>query len=378
MMKDQTTNVPEIPFVDSKRRQLLGVGAAALAASFSGVALAGTGVGETKAASSLRWGVVGTGRIANRMAGMIQQASECELVAVSSRRMSSAEEFANTHGLDNAFDSWADMLKFDGVDAIYVATPTSVKEEICVAAANHGKHVLGDKPFANLTSLQGITSACKQNGVGFMDGTHFVHHPRTAHIKSNMSELVGRPWSIDSVFQFGLTDKTNIRFNPDLEPYGAIGDVGWYCMRAAVEYLSGNVELVSAESSLRRDKETQPVVRGSGVIVFDDGSTSTWNCGFDSGAVIMDLRISGKEGVITLNDFVTQRPKDQPASFELHQGRKASQVEVPSAKTEQVLMFENFAAMIGSPDKLTASIRASERTQAWLDAIWTSALNNEK
>ncbi|MCP4046806.1 MAG: Gfo/Idh/MocA family oxidoreductase [Gammaproteobacteria bacterium] len=308
---------------------------------------------------------------------MIQQASECELVAVSSRRMSSAQEFANTHGLDNAFDSWADMLKFDGGDAIYVATPTSVKEEICVAAANHGKHVLGDKPFANLSSLQGITSACKHNDVGFMDGTHFVHHPRTAHIKSNMPELVGRPWSIDSVFQFGLTDKKNIRYNPDLEPYGAIGDVGWYCMRAAVEYLSGSVEIVSAESSLRRDDETHAVVRGSGVIVFDDGSTSTWNCGFDSGAVIMDLRISGSEGVIKLNDFVSQRSKEKPASFEHHQGRNANQVEVPSVKPEQVLMFENFAAMIGNPDRLKASIRASERTQTWLDAIWTSALRNE-
>ncbi|MCP4048056.1 MAG: Gfo/Idh/MocA family oxidoreductase, partial [Gammaproteobacteria bacterium] len=205
MMNNQAANVPERPSVDSKRRQLLSVGAAALAASFSGVSLAGTVSGETKAATNLRWGIVGTGRIANRMASMIQQASECELAAVSSRRMASAQEFANTHGLDNAFGSWADMLKFDGVDAIYVATPTSVKEEICVAAANHGKHVLGDKPFANLTSLQGITSACKQNGVCFMDGTHFVHHPRTAHIKLNMPQLVGRPWSIDSVFQFGLT-----------------------------------------------------------------------------------------------------------------------------------------------------------------------------
>ena len=111
-----------------------------------------------------------------------------------------------------------------------------------------------------------------------MDGTHFVHHPRTAHIKSNMPELVGRLWSIDSVFQFNLTDKGNIRYNPDLEPYGAIGDAGWYCMRAAVEYLPGNVEIVSAESFLHRDSETNAVVRGSGVIKFSDGSTSTWGC----------------------------------------------------------------------------------------------------
>lgn len=376
-MKDQDIKVPESPSIDSKRRQLLGVGAGILAASLSGVSLAGAGIGDAKPTTTLRWGIVGTGRIANRMASMIQQASGTELVAVSSRRMVSAQEFAKTHGLDNAFGSWAEMLEFEAVDAVYVATPTSVKEEICIAAANHGKHVLGDKPFANLASLQHITSACKQNGVGFMDGTHFVHHPRTAHIKSNMPQMVGRPWSIDSVFQFNLSDRKNIRYNPDLEPYGAIGDVGWYCMRAAVEYLPGNVEIVLAESSLRRDSETNAVVRGSGVIVFDDGSTSTWNCGFDSGAVIMDLRISGTEGVIKLNDFVSQRSKGQPASYEHHQGRNTSNVEVPSVKPEQVLMFESFAAMIGNPDRLAASTRASERTQAWLDTIWISALRNE-
>ncbi len=371
-----TSDSPKLSF-DSKRRQLLRVGAGVLTASLSGVSIASAGIGDATAPATLRWGIVGTGRIANRMASMMQQASDTELVAVSSRRIESAHEFANTHGLDNAFGSWADMFEWEGVDAIFVATPTSVKEEICVAAANLGNHVLGDKPFASLDSLQRITSACKQSGVGFMDGTHFVHHPRTAYIKSSTAQLTGRPWSIDSAFQFGLSDKNNIRYNPALEPYGAIGDAGWYCMRAAVEYLSPGVEIASVESFLRRDHETNAVVSGSGVVAFDDGSTSTWNCGFDSGAVIMDLRISGTAGVVEMNDFVTQRDVDQAARFEHLQGRDTSNVDVPSTKPEQVFLFENFAAMIGDSSSLAASIRASERTQAWLDAIWRSAIENE-
>ena len=210
--------------IDRDRRQLLmAAGAGALAATFGGSVQAQT----TK---TLRWGIVGTGGIANSMAPRIQQADNAELAAVSSRRMASAQAFANQYGMDHAFDYWADMLASDGVDAIYVATPTSVREEICVAAANAGKHVLGEKPFANLPSLKRITAACRDNGVGFMDGTHFPHHPRTAHIKAIMGEKVGWPWSVASAFQFGLTDMDNIRMNPDLEPYGAIGDAGWYNM----------------------------------------------------------------------------------------------------------------------------------------------------
>jgi hypothetical protein len=33
--------------------------------------------------------------------------------------------------------------------------------------------------------------------------------------------------------------------------------------------------------------------------------------------------------------------------------------------------------MVGDPDWQEASIRASERTQEWLDAIWNNALANE-
>ena len=347
----------------------------AVAASFGGVLAVASGPARAGAAKPLRWGVVGTGGIANAMAPRIKQAANAELVAVSSRKMETAREFADQHGVGQAFDSWADMLAFDGVDAVYIATPTSVKEEIAIAAA---KHVLGEKPFANLPSLQRITAACRDQGVGFMDATHFVHSPRTAHIKSQMSEQVGWPWSVASAFQFGLSDPNNIRLNPALEPYGAIGDAGWYNMRAAVEYLPDDVEIASVYACLRRGGIHNAAVSGSGVIVLSDGSTTTWNCGFESGAGIMDLRISGAKGVIKLDDFLRTRPGDQPADYEYRQGWRDSRlVEVPFDKPESTLMFEDFAAMVGDDDWKTRSIRASERTQQWLDAVWKSALENE-
>jgi predicted dehydrogenase len=378
-MDKDTIDTIQIRPIDARRRQFLQMaGAGVLGAAMGNVATAGAATAGSGSGAVLRWGVVGTGVIANQMAPHIQRASNAELAGVSSRKMASAESYATAHDVSRAFDSWEEMLGWNGVDAIYVATPTSVKEEICIAAAKNGKHVLGEKPFADLASLQRITEACRQNGVGFMDGTHFVHHPRTAQIKTNTPGLVGWPWSIDSAFQFKLDDKTNIRMNPKLEPYGAIGDAGWYNMRAAVEYSAPGVEIASVEAFLRRDTETGAAVSGSGVIVFDDGSTTTWNCGFESGAGIMDLRISGDKGVIKLDDFLHQRPEDKPADYEYRQNWNESRmIEVPSPKPAATLMFEDFAAMSGNPGLREASIRASEQTQRWLDAIWNSALANE-
>jgi predicted dehydrogenase len=379
MKNENDTKIPASP-VNAERRELLkAAGAGVLAATFSNVAFAGSDQTRPKSIKTLRWGIVGTGSIANSMAAMIQLADHAEIAAVSSRKMASAEKFANKFDIPRAFDSWADMCQFDGIDAVYVATPTSVREEICIAAANHRKHVLGEKPFANLASVKRITSACKSNKVGFMDGTHFVHHPRTKHIQTNTQESIGWPWSIDSAFQFSLTDKSNIRYNTTLEPYGAIGDAGWYNMKAAVEFSAAGIDIETVEAFLRRDAETGAAISASGVIVFDDGSTTTFNCGFNSGAGIMDLRISGEKGVIKLDDFLGARPSDQPADYEYRQDWGGSkQIEVASSKRGSALMFEDFAAMIGNPEKLAASIHSTEQTQKWLDAVWQSALKNER
>lgn len=329
---------------------------------------------------TIRWGIVGTGGIANSMAGMIRRADASEIGGVSSRRMASAQEFANDHDVSNAFDSWEAMIESDDVDAIYVATPTSVREEICVAAAKAGKHVLGEKPFASLPSVKRITKACRENKVAFMDGTHFVHHPRTHYIQKNRDDRLGFVWSVASAFQFNLEDRGNIRFNPELEPMGAIGDAGWYNMRAAVEYLPPDVLLDSLSAHLRRDGETGAAISGTGVLDFTDGSTSTWNCGFDSGGVVMDLRITGRRGVINIDNFLSQN-RDGSADFLYRTGGwngTSEDINIPSDKPGAALMFEDMAAAAADPSLREQWMTATERTQALLDAVWEESLRNEK
>jgi predicted dehydrogenase len=365
----------------SRRQFLEGAGATTIATLLGGASLTESRIAGAQTVKTLRWGVVGTGGIANSMAGMIKMADNAELAAVSSRRMETAQEFANAHDVPNAFDSWEQMSASDTVDAIYVATPTSVREAICIAAAKSGKHVLGEKPFASLPSVRRITAACRDNNVAFMDGTHFVHHPRTLDIRANREARLGFVWSVASAFQFNLADRGNIRFNPELEPMGAIGDAGWYNMRAAVEYLPPDVQLDTVSSHLRRDAETGAAISGTGVLDFTDGSTSTWNCGFDSGAVVMDLRITGTEGVINIDDFLGQNP-DGSADFLYRKGGWGrgtnEEVNIPSARPGAALMFEDMAAAATDPALREHWMMATERTQALLDAAWLGALESEK
>jgi predicted dehydrogenase len=253
-----------------------------------------------------------------------------------------------------------------------------VREEICLAAAGGGKHVLGEKPFASLDSVRRIVAACRENDVAFMDGTHFPHHPRTWEIRSRGEELVGRPWSLASAFQFNLSNRSNIRYNPELEPMGAIGDAGWYTMRAAVEYLPSDLEVEGVAAFLRRDEETGAVSAGSGVLRFAGGVTSTWNCGFDSAALISDVRITGTSGVLYIDNFVFDNG-DGSAGF-MARGPELGRQEitVPSVKRAPVLMFEDMAAAATDRALRGQWMAATERTQTLLDAIWQAGLESER
>ena len=92
--------------IDAGRRKLLqAVGAGAVVSKVSSaIAAESPGVGK-QTDRPLRWGIVGTGGIANSMASMIKLAARAELAAVASRKLDTAKQFASKHAIPNAFGS---------------------------------------------------------------------------------------------------------------------------------------------------------------------------------------------------------------------------------------------------------------------------------
>ena len=326
----------------------------------------------------IRWGFVGTGSIANAMARAAKNAPNATFVASSSRTLKKAEDFVTKYKGSKAFDSWAEMCQWDGIDAVYVATPTFVKEEITIAAAKAGKHVLVEKPLASLESLNRMLKACRENNVAFMDGTQFSHHPRSIELGSKLDEIVGKRRNIHSVFQFNISNKSNIRMSPEQEPMGVIGDAGWYNMRAIVEYIDSDAILQSASTFIRRDEETQAVIGATGVINFDDGSSSTWSCAFDAGMSRNNAHVDGKKGTVEIPGFI-QHDRDNSASYTFSSRKdKSKQTQVPAPLPDSALLFENFASQVHDPSLRNKWEMKSIQTQKLLDAVWASAISNEK
>jgi len=333
--------------------------------------------------SVLNIGIVGSGMIAGVIAKAIQEVETATLAAVASRRPESAGAFAKEHKIPTMFATWEEMVQSDLVDAIYVATPTAVKEEISIAAAHGNKHILVDKPFASLESLERMITAARENSVAFMDATHFAHHPRTLKIKSIMKETIGEPIAVRTCFFFPFLDRENIRFNVDKEPTGAVGDMAWYSMRAVAEYLAPTAEIRTISGGITRDKKSGAVIKGSGLIIFKDDKSTTFDFGYNAGVCLMDLDILGSEGMFHIDDFVldwkdgfafdnpdhkvryTKRTgMQEPDDFEL--------VEAAAAEPQTNSMIRNFVRYVLEPGSRQeeASTRVTRQTQSLLDRFW--------
>ena len=79
--------------------------------------------------NTVRWGIIGTGRIANAFAAGLRHTPNGELCAVGSRDIKNASAFAQECEISLAFGSYEELAKSDEVDAVYIATPHSSHAE---------------------------------------------------------------------------------------------------------------------------------------------------------------------------------------------------------------------------------------------------------
>ena len=96
----------------------------------------------------LRWGILGTGNIANQFAAGVAASRRGRVVAVGSRATASADAFARPREIAAAHGSYDELLRDSSVDAVYNSLPNSLHHEWTIKALRAGKHVLCEKPFA--------------------------------------------------------------------------------------------------------------------------------------------------------------------------------------------------------------------------------------
>jgi predicted dehydrogenase len=99
--------------------------------------------------SRIRFGIVGTGGIANAHAtGLVALAADAEMVSCCDVVPGRAAEFAARWQIPNAYDSARALLDAGGIDVVVVSTPHPQHAEPLILAAERGIHGVVEKPLA--------------------------------------------------------------------------------------------------------------------------------------------------------------------------------------------------------------------------------------
>lgn len=328
----------------------------------------------------LRWGILSTARIGRTNWRAMRESGTATLVAVASRDSASAARFIEEMQADSpwaepplALGSYEALLADPSIEAVYIPLPTGLRKEWVIRAAEAGKHILCEKPCAiSADELREMLAACETHGVRFMDGVMFMHDPRYLRLRELLrdGETVGEINRIESGLSFRVSDDfaaKNIRGRSDLEPTGCLGDLGWYCIRAALWAMDWEMP---ARVSGRIIGERSPIMQFSGELDFASGATCGFYCSFVA-AREKWLHISGSKGNLHVADFLAP-DTDNDTDYQI--GHRRIPRDPAPTMSNEASMIANFATEIRENADPHFWPEISLKTQIALDQCYQAAL----
>jgi predicted dehydrogenase len=117
----------------------------------------------------VRLGILGVSWWTNMVWPGFSQVENAEVTWIAARTGEKAEKYAEEHGIPNWTDDYAKLIAADDVDAVFVAVPNFLHEEMATKALMHGKHVLQEKPMAlSSESAAAIARLASERGLILM------------------------------------------------------------------------------------------------------------------------------------------------------------------------------------------------------------------
>jgi len=138
----------------------------------------------------MRFGIIGTNWITDKLLDAGSQIENFELTAVYSRTEEKAREFADKYNVKNIFTDLKKMAESDLIDGVYIASPNSFHCEQSVLFLKHGKAVLCEKPStSNSFELEKVINTAKENNTLYMEALKTTFIPTYNVLKENLHKI---------------------------------------------------------------------------------------------------------------------------------------------------------------------------------------------
>jgi predicted dehydrogenase len=141
----------------------------------------------------VRFAVIGTSRITERMLGESVFCPGFELAGVYSRSREKGAAFAGRYsrnGTCRVYGSLQELADDPGIDAVYVASPNACHAGQAVRMLESGKNVLCEKTLAsNSREAETMFRAADAHGVLLTEGMRSIHTPGFRAVEENLVKL---------------------------------------------------------------------------------------------------------------------------------------------------------------------------------------------
>ena len=247
--------------------------------------------------TQVRWGILGTGKIARAFALALKDTPDAVLAGTGSRTLDSAQAFAHEHG-GAAYASYEELVRAADVDLVYVGTPHPLHHANVRMALEAGKGVLCEKAFTmNRRQAEELVALAQDKKLFLMEAMWTRYLPALAEVRRIVaSGEIGavRQVNADLGFKAAVGPEHRL-FNPALGG-GALLDLGIYPLSIAMALL-GPVSSVLAQADLGPtgvDEQTALLLRHEG------GGMSVCSCSLRA-RLPSELTISGELGHVRMN-----------------------------------------------------------------------------
>lgn len=191
---------------------------------------------------TVRWGIIGLGRIAREFAHDLQFVDGASLAAVASRSAVNAQAFAAEFGAARALGDYQALWDADDVDAVYIATPHTSHLEQTLTSIAAGKAVLCEKPLTTSSAdCQAIiTAAAGTDGSYAMEGMWSYFLPAIHTAKRWVDEgRIGEVRHVKADFGYPLPYRAELREYDAALGGGALLEMGIYPVAMASLFIGG-------------------------------------------------------------------------------------------------------------------------------------------
>lgn len=251
----------------------------------------------------LKFGILGTGFIAEKFtAAAAVLGNELEVRAVASRTKEKAAEFAGVHGIPVAYGSYEDLVADPEIDVVYIGTPHHIHLDNIRLCAEHGKHILCEKPLV-LNERQALEAAsiARQYGIFMMEAYWSVFVPAyDRFIELLHRGQLGKVDFMRAEIGFSHPGKRGFRKIDPVLAGGAMLDVGVYNIMIAGEVMGYDGQVLEARAAM---SEYGTDLHDQFVLTYTDGRAAylmdTVRGRMDNKAIVY-----GEKGCLILHNYL--------------------------------------------------------------------------